>query len=50
MNSEEVRKREITPLRKIPIKYEKIGLSRDKALNNVYNGMKSINLIDWFLS
>lgn len=50
MNSEEVRNRELTPLRKISDNYEKIVLSMDKDLNNVYNGIKSINLIDWLLS
>ncbi len=50
MNSEEVRNRELTPLRKIPDNYEKIVLSMDRDLNNVYNGIKSINLIDWLLS
>ena len=50
MNSEEVRNRELAPLRKIPDNYEKIVLSMDKDLNNVYDGIKSINLIDWLLS
>lgn len=50
MNSEEVRNRELTPLKKISDNYEKIVLSMDKDLNNVYDGIKSINLIDWLLS
>ncbi len=50
MNSEEVRNRELTPLRKIPDNYEKIVLSMDKDINNVYDGIKSMNLIDWLLS
>ncbi len=49
MSSEDVRMREIAPLRKIKDNYEKIILSLDVGTVNSYDGIKSINLIDWLL-
>lgn len=49
MQSEEVRKRELSPLRKIRDNYEKIVLSLEKGLDSSYDGIKSLNLIDWLL-
>lgn len=50
MLSEDVRQRELVPLMKIPDNYEKIVLSLDQRGTNVYEGIKSFNLIDWLLS
>ena len=50
MTSEDVRKRELAPLEKIRDNYEKIILSLDTGLENSYEGIKSINLIDWLIS
>lgn len=50
MTSEDVRKRELDPLQKIKDNYEKIVLSLDTGLENSYEGIKSINLIDWLIS
>ena len=49
MQSEEVRKRELSPLRKIRDNYEKIVLSLETGLDSSYDGIKSLNLIDWLL-
>lgn len=49
MVSEEVRRRELTPLEKIKDNYEKIVLSLDTGLDSSYEGIKSLNLIDWLL-
>ena len=50
MQSEDVRKRELTPLQKIRDNYEKVVLSLDPGLNASYDGIKSLNLIDWLLN
>lgn len=50
MTSEDVRKRELTPLQKISDNYEKIVLSLDPGMDSSYDGIKSINLIDWLIS
>ena len=50
MVSEETRERELRPLRQIKDNYEKIILSMDRNYINSYDGIKSINLIDWLLS
>lgn len=50
MMSEETRERELRPLRMIRDNYEKVILSMDKSYINSYDGIKSINLIDWLLS
>ena len=49
MQSEEIRKRELTPLQKIRDNYEKIVLSLEPGLNASYDGIKSLNLVDWLL-
>ena len=49
MVSEEVRKRELSPLQKINDNYEKIVLSLDTGLDSSYDGIKSINVIDWLI-
>lgn len=50
MQSPETRDRELKPLRMIPDNYEKIVLSMDRNYINSYDGIKSLNLIDWLLS
>ena len=50
MTSEDVRKRELAPLQKINDNYEKIVLSMNTGLDSSYEGIKSINLIDWLIS
>lgn len=50
MESEEVRDRELTPLQKIKDNYEKIVLSLNTGLDTSYDGIKSINLIDWLIT
>lgn len=46
---EKVLKREIRSLESISDNYEKVILTMDRTLNNDYNGIKVVNLIDWLL-
>lgn len=50
MISKETRERELRPLRMIPDNYEKIILSMDRNYISSYDGIKSLNLIDWLLN
>ena len=47
--NEEVKMRELRSLQNIDDNYEKIILTMDKSINNDYNGIKVINIIDWLL-
>lgn len=49
MVSEEGRRRELAPLQKINDNYEKIVLSLDAGLDASYDGIKSLNLINWLI-
>lgn len=49
MTSEDVRRRELAPLQKIKDNYEKIVLSLDPGMDASYDGIKSLNLIDWLI-
>lgn len=49
MLGEEVRERELRPLRLIQDNYEKIVLSLDRNYINSYDGIKSLNVIDWLM-
>ena len=49
MRSEDVRMRELTPLCKIRDNYEKIVLTLEPGLDSSYDGIKSLDLIDWLL-
>lgn len=49
MESPETRARELRPLQMIPDNYEKIVLSMDRSFINSYEGIKSLNLVDWLL-
>lgn len=50
MASEQTRERELRPLQMIPDNYDKIVLSMDRSFINSYEGIKSINLLDWLLA
>ena len=50
MSSPETRERELKPLQQISDNYEKIILSMDRSFIQSYNGIRSLNLIDWLLS
>lgn len=47
--NEEVKTRELRSLESIDDNYEKIILTMDKSINNDYNGIKVINIINWLL-
>lgn len=47
--SNEIKMREIRSLESISDNYEKIILTMDKSINNDYNGIKVLNIIDWLL-
>ena len=49
MLSDDVRARELAPLKKIKDNYEKIVLSLDNGLDTSFDGIKSLRLIDWLL-
>lgn len=49
MQSEDVRRRELSPLQKIRDNYEKLVLSLEPGLDSSYDGIRSLNLIDWLL-
>ena len=49
MISNDVRKRELAPLQKIRDNYEKLILTLETGLDNSYDGIKSVNLIEWLL-
>ncbi|MBR3769462.1 MAG: ATP-binding protein [Lachnospiraceae bacterium] len=49
MTSDDVRTRELTPLMKINDNYEKIVLSMNPGLDSSYEGIKSINLMEWLM-
>ena len=49
MTSEDVRKRELFPLQKINDNYEKIILSLEPGMDASYDGIKSLQLIEWLL-
>ena len=50
MQDENVRVRELAPLRKTRDNYEKVVLSLTPGIDDVYDGIKSLNLIDWLLN
>ena len=49
MNSEEVRNRELRPLKSINDNYEKIVLSTDRSFVTSDEGIKILNIIDWLM-
>ena len=50
MTSEDVRERELLPLKKIKDNYEKIILSLEPGMDASYDGIKSRHLIEWLLA
>lgn len=50
MVSEEVRRRELVSLQKISDNYEKIILSMYTGMDSSYDGIRSVNLMDWLLA
>ena len=50
MTDENARKRELFPLQKVPDNYEKIVLSLNPGMETTYEGIQSVQLIDWLLS
>ena len=50
MQVPETRERELRPLRMIQDNYEKIVLSMDRDFIRSYDGIKSVNLLDWLLN
>lgn len=50
MVSEEVRRRELASLQKISDNYEKIILSMYTGMDSSYDGIRSVNLMDWLLA
>ena len=49
MTNGDTRRRELAPLQKIKDNYEKIVLSLDTGMDTSYDGIKSLNLIDWLI-
>lgn len=49
MTNEDTQRRELAPLQKIKDNYEKIVLSLDTGMDTSYDGIKSLNLIDWLI-
>ena len=49
MKSEDIRIRELRPLQAIRDNYEKIVLTLDTGPNSSYEGIKSLNLVEWLL-
>ena len=49
MTSETVRNRELAPLMKIRDNYEKIILSLDTGLESSFEGIMSLNVLEWLL-
>lgn len=50
MISGDVRKRELAPLQKIRDNYEKLILTLETGLDTSYEGIKSVNLMEWLLT
>lgn len=49
MKNESVRERELKPLQKIHNNYKKMVITLDKALDDEYDGIQSIDIIEWLL-
>ncbi len=49
LSNEDVKIREVRSLESINDNYEKIILTMDKTINNDFNGIKVLNIIDWLL-
>ena len=49
MKNESVRERELKPLQKIHNNYKKMVITLDKAIDDEYDGIQSIDVIEWLL-
>ena len=49
MKNESVRKRELKPLQKIHNNYKKMVIALDKAIDDEYDGIQSVDVIEWLL-
>lgn len=49
MKNESVRERELKPLQKIHNNYKKMVITLDKAIDDEYYGIQSIDIIEWLL-
>lgn len=49
MKSEAVRERELKSLRKIQNNYKKMVITLDKALDDEYDGIQVVNIVEWLL-
>ena len=49
IKNESVRERELKPLQKIPDNYKKMVITLDKALDDDYDGIDVIGIIEWLL-
>ncbi len=50
MIDESVRQRELRPLQKVPDNYQKLVLILNTPLEDEYDGIQVVDLIDWLLS
>lgn len=49
MKNESVRERELRPLQKIQNNYEKMVITLDKALDDEYDGIQVVEMLEWLL-
>jgi len=49
MKNESVRERELKPLQKIHNNYKKMVITLDKVIDDEYDGIQSIDIIEWLL-
>lgn len=49
MKNESVRERELEPLQKIHNNYKKMVIALDKAIDDEYDGIQSVDVIEWLL-
>lgn len=49
MKNESVRKRELKPLQKIHNNYKKMVIALDKAIDDEYDGIQTVDVIEWLL-
>lgn len=49
MKNESVRERELKPLQKIHNNYKKMVIALDKAIDDEYDGIQSVDVIEWLL-
>lgn len=49
MKNESVRKRELKPLQKIHNNYKKMVITLDKAIDDEYDGIQTVDVIEWLL-